>query len=239
MITRFYNGPLKGHLLQLQNEIVQCKACPRLVEYRERKALTEKRAGFSNCDYWGAPVPSHGDQNAKLLIVGLAPGAHGANRTGRLFTGDPSANFLTQALHTAAFSNQPSSSDLGDGLKLNNVFLSSALHCAPPNDKPLTTELKSCEHFLHEEMHYLPTIKAILTLGHIAFNQTLKVLSSVHKKKLNATFIHGAEYHFEVGLPRLFISYHPSPRNTNTGRLSQGSIDSILRRINDFLDSSN
>ena len=236
MITRFYKGPLKGELKQVQTQIVSCNVCPRLVEYRQRKALVEKRASFLDWDYWGAPVPSHGDQNAKLLIVGLAPAAHGANRTGRLFTGDPSADFLTKALHSAGFANQNSSSYQGDNLTLQNCFISSAIHCAPPSDRPFAQELKACEHFLSAEIRSLLMLEAILALGHIAFKQVLSALQSLSGLPFSKEkFIHGGEYDLKKHLPKLFACYHPSPRNTNTGRLNQSDIDTVFKRINYYL----
>ncbi len=231
MITRFYEGPLTGANKELQNRIVTCKACPRLVKYREQKALFEKKPRFANVEHWGAPVPSHGDPQARLLIVGLAPGADGANRTGRLFTGDSSSNFLIKSLYSAGLTNKDSSEHISDGLALHDVFISSAIHCLPPNDKPTPTELSSCKHFLSSEIQLLARLKAILVFGHIAFRQVQNVVTDLTNEPSRHKFIHGGQYQLPSLKSTLFASYHPSPRNTNTGKLDQTSLDTIFNKI--------
>ena len=236
MIRRSYEGPLRGALGDVQRDIVACRKCPRLVEHRERKALQERRKSFATWDYWGAPVPSYGDPGARLLIVGLAPGSHGANRTGRMFTGDPTADFLVQALYRAGFSNQPTSQHRNDGLKLVDAYEVAVARCAPPNDKPTTTELSNCSAFLAAELGLLTKVRAILALGRVGFEHFLRALSTTTGVRLRADFKHGAVYSLGGGLPTLFCSYHPSPRNTNTGRLTEALLDDVLSKVRSFID---
>ncbi len=235
MIERDYDGPLAGGLGALQREVVACRACPRLVEYRERKALRERRRSFEDWDYWGAPVPGHGDPNARLLIVGLAPASHGANRTGRMFTGDPTADFLMRALHKAGFANQPTSQHRGDGLMLTDAYETAAARCAPPNDRPTPAELTNCRRFLAAELAMLGNVRAVLALGRVAFDHFLRALSEITGERLRGKFGHGAVEDLGPGLPTLFASYHPSPRNTNTGRLTEADLDAVLESIRAFL----
>ena len=231
MIRRSYDGPLSGALGALQQRVVACRNCPRLVEYRERKATSERRASLRDWDYWGAPVPGSGDPAARLLVVGLAPASHGANRTGRMFTGDPTADFLTRALHRAGFANQATSQHRGDGLELIDAFMTAAARCAPPDDKPATVELAACGAYLREETALLPNVRAVLVLGRIAFDRYLRTLPAEDVPRPRPAFAHGGRCVLGDGQPVLFSSYHPSPRNTNTGRLTEAGLDAVLSQV--------
>lgn len=224
----------KAILRRLNEEIVACRKCPRLVEYRERVAQ-EKRRAFREHAYWGKPVPGFGDAQAKLLILGLAPAAHGGNRTGRVFTGDRSGDFLFAALYAAGFANQPTSVHRDDGLVLQHAYIAAAARCAPPDNKPLPSETANCRPFLLRELEVLQP-KAILALGKIAWDAYLTIL------KLQGTidslaafrFAHGAEVSLPNGV-RLFGVYHPSQQNTQTGRVTPAMYAKVLRRIRNFL----
>jgi uracil-DNA glycosylase len=223
-------------LEQLNEQIVQCQACPRLVRYRERIAR-EKRFSFRNWEYWGKPVPGFGDPRGKLLILGLAPAAHGANRTGRMFTGDRSGDFLYEALHRAGFANQPLSAHRQDGLELRNAYMAATLRCAPPANKPLPSELANCRPYFERELEILCP-RAILALGGIAMRAYLGLLKSRGEIATAAAFPfgHGASYALPGDLPRLFVSYHPSQQNTFTGKLTQAMLSCVLRDIRRFLE---
>ena len=220
----------------LDNEIVACRRCPRLVEYRERVAR-EKRLAYRDCTYWGKPVPGFGDPHAQLLIVGLAPGAHGSNRTGRMFTGDRSGIFLYQALYDAGFANQPSAVNRDDGLRLKNVYIAAAARCAPPDNKPLPGELRNCLAYLEREIEILRP-KAVLALGKIAWDVYLATLKQRGAIATPAApkFAHGAEASFPEAGITLFGVYHPSQQNTQTGRVTPAMYAQVLRRIRRFLD---
>ena len=223
-------------LEQLNREIVQCRACPRLVRYRE-KIAREKRLAFRTWEYWGKPVPGFGDPRGKLLIVGLAPAAHGANRTGRMFTGDRSGDFLYEALNRARFANQPRSANREDGLALENAYMAATLRCAPPANKPLRSELVNCRPYFERELEILRP-RAILALGGIAMRAYLGLLKSRGDIQSAAAFPfrHGASYALPGDLPRLFVSYHPSQQNTFTGKLTQVMLSRVLRDIRRFLE---
>lgn len=222
---------------RLNEEIVACRKCPRLVRYREAVAQQKRRA-FRDCEYWGKPVPGFGDPRAALLILGLAPAAHGANRTGRMFTGDRSGDFLYEALHRAGFANQPTSKGRGDGLALKNAYISATLRCAPPANKPLPSELTHCRPYFERELE-LVRPRAILALGGIAMRAYLGSLKRSGRIASLAKFPfgHGASYEFPVALPRLFASYHPSQQNTFTGKLTQAMLVLLLQNIRHFLES--
>jgi len=211
----------------LTREIVACRVCSRLVDWRE-KIGDQKRASYKDWDYWAKPVPSFGDPEASLVLLGLAPAAHGGNRTGRVFTGDSSATFLTAAMHKSGLANQPNSDHIYDGLKLTGVYVAAAVRCVPPGDKPTPEEQRSCLPYLARELNLLPNLKVVMALGHIAFRATLQTLGEMAGEKLRAKFRHGEVYRFGPSLPMMVASYHPSPRNTNTGVLSMDALVKVL-----------
>lgn len=222
-------------LEELHDEIIGCRRCPRLVRYREETAC-EKRHAFREWEYWGKPVPGFGNSQAQLLILGLAPAAHGANRTGRMFTGDRSGDFLYKALYRAGFANQRLSTHGNDGLALRNAYIAAALRCAPPGNKPLPRELANCRPYLEMELDLIGP-RAILALGGIAMRVYLGLLKEGGRIESLAAFPfrHGASYRFPGGLPRLFVSYHPSQQNTFTGKLTEAMLLRVLRNIQRFL----
>jgi uracil-DNA glycosylase len=226
-----------NELDQLNQEIIHCRKCPRLVRYREEVARTKRRS-FLKWDYWGKPVPGFGDPRAELLILGLAPAAHGGNRTGRVFTGDRSGDFLYRALFRAGFANQPTSTHRGDGLALKNVYIAAALRCAPPGNKPLPSELANCRPFFERELK-IHRLRAILALGGIAMRAYLALLKERGQIARLAAFPfqHGASYRLPDGLPRLFACYHPSQQNTFTGKLTDAMLLKILRDIQKVLSN--
>jgi uracil-DNA glycosylase family 4 len=220
----------------LADEIVACRKCARLVKYRE-KVAREKRRAYREWEYWGKPVPGFGDSNARLLILGLAPAAHGANRTGRMFTGDRSGDFLYAALHKAGFANQATSLHRDDGLSLENAYITATCRCAPPDNKPLPIEISNCRGYLERELEILRP-KAILALGKIAWDGYLDILKQRGAIASRALFkfVHGAEAEVAPGTPRLFGVYHPSQQNTQTGRVTPAMYAQVLRRIRLFLE---
>lgn len=219
----------------IQEEVSACRKCPRLLKYRE-KVAREKRRAFREWTYWGRGVPGFGDPHAMLFILGLAPAAHGGNRTGRVFTGDRSADFLFEALHKAGFANQPTSVRRDDGLRLTNVYIAAAVRCAPPANKPLPIEILRCRPYLEQELDILRP-RAILALGKIAWDAYLEILKQRGRISSRAAyhFGHGAECKIGDDLPRLFGVYHPSQQNTQTGRLTQAMYATVLHRIRKFL----
>lgn len=230
---------MTGDELAVLNEaIIACRKCPRLVRYREAVARTKRRA-YLDWDYWGKPVPGFGDTHAQLLILGLAPAAHGANRTGRMFTGDRSGDFLYRALHSTGFANQPTSAQRGDGLALTNAYISAAVRCAPPDNKPLPSEFQECRPYLEAELDILKP-KAILALGSLALAAYLRILRNGRAilSQAQFPFRHGAVYKLPGDLPRVFASYHPSQQNTFTGRLTHAMLAQVLRRIARYLATS-
>jgi len=221
----------------LNEEIVACRKCPRLVKYRERVAR-EKRRAYREWEYWGKPVPGFGDAQAQLLILGLAPAAHGANRTGRMFTGDRSGDFLYAALHNAGFANQPTSGHREDGLQLTDAYIAATCRCAPPDNKPLPREILNCRTYLVRELEILRP-KAILALGKIAWDGYLDILKQrgVIASRALFKFAHSAEAEVAPGTPRLFGVYHPSQQNTQTGRVTLAMYAKVLTRIRHFLEN--
>ncbi len=221
----------------LNAEIVACRKCPRLVEYRE-KVVQEKRRAFRGWTYWGKPVPGFGDSNAQLLILGLAPAAHGGNRTGRVFTGDRSGDFLYAALYKAGFANQPTSVKRDDGLQLKNAYVAAAVRCAPPANKPLPSEILNCRSYLIGELEILQP-RAVLALGKIAWDAYLEILRQrgVIESRAAFRFAHGAEAKLPGTDARLFGVYHPSQQNTQTGRVTPAMYAQVLRRIQRFLSN--
>ena len=221
----------------LNDEIISCRNCERLVVHREKMAL-EKRRAYREWTYWGKPVPGFGDAHAELLLLGLAPGAHGSNRTGRMFTGDRSGDFLYTALHKAGFASQASSLHRDDGLNLSGAYISATARCAPPGNKPLPMELRNCAGYLERELEILRP-KAVLALGKIAWDGYLDILKRQGKifSRASYKFEHGAEVQLPSGMPRLFGVYHPSQQNTQTGRVTAAMYAQVLRRIRKFLSS--
>jgi uracil-DNA glycosylase family 4 len=224
----------------LQQQVIACTRCPRLVRHC-RKVAKEKRRMYRHWEYWGKPVPSFGDPQAELLILGLAPAAHGANRTGRMFTGDRSGEFLYRGLHNAGFANQGTSVARDDGLELQNGYITASLRCAPPKNKPLPSEARNCQPYLEAELRLLNRVRAVLALGRIAFDAYLRVLAAQLEdfpSRSKFKFSHGASFSLPDGLPRLFCSYHPSQQNTQTGRLTEGMFTKVLIDIQEFLANS-
>jgi uracil-DNA glycosylase family 4 len=222
-------------LVALEREITECRKCPRLVQYREEIARIKRRA-YRDWTYWGRPVPAFGDPEAGLVIIGLAPAAHGANRTGRMFTGDRSGDFLYAQLHRAGFANQAQSKRPDDGLVLTGALISAAVRCAPPDNKPLPEEIRNCLPYLERELELLQP-RAILALGGIALNTYLDLLKKqgLIPSRAPYRFAHGASFVLPPGLPRLFAAYHPSQQNTQTGRLTPAMFARVLRKIQMFL----
>lgn len=220
----------------LNEEIVACRKCSRLVKYRE-KVAREKRRAYREWEYWGKPVPGFGDAKAQLLILGLAPAAHGANRTGRMFTGDRSGDFLYAALHEAGFANQPTSLHRSDGLQLTNAYITATCRCAPPDNKPLPREILNCRNYLEREIEILKP-RAILALGKIAWDGYLDILKQrgVIASRALYKFAHGAEAEIAPGTPRLYGVYHPSQQNTQTGRVTPAMYAKVLANIRRFLE---
>jgi len=218
-------------LNELRGDVIGCRACPRLVEWREQVAR-EKRAAYHDEEYWGRPVPGFGDPRGRLLIVGLAPAAHGANRTGRMFTGDRSGKWLFRALHRAGFATQPDSIHRGDGLELVGAFLTAAVRCAPPGNRPRPAERKNCRPFLEREFdHFLPRLRCVVALGGYAWNHLLRILRDrdLPVPAPKPPFGHGVEVPLPDG-PTLLASYHPSQQNTFTGTLTEEAFDEVWRR---------
>jgi uracil-DNA glycosylase family 4 len=217
-------------LLPLRREIVRCRACPRLVAWREEVARIKVRR-FRDWTYWARPLPGFGDPRARLLIVGLAPAAHGGNRTGRMFTGDRSGDFLYAALHRAGFANQPTSVRKDDGLRLSGAFITAPCRCAPPENRPLPEELARCSTWLDREIAALPRVRVVLALGGIGWGATLAhfIRRGFPMPRPRPKFGHGAESRIEGG-PLLLGCYHVSQQNTNTGRLTPAMIDAVLAR---------
>jgi uracil-DNA glycosylase family 4 len=214
---------------QLNREIVACRTCPRLVAWREETARVKRRA-YQGWTYWGRPVPGFGDRKARLLILGLAPGAHGSNRTGRMFTGDSSGNTLYAALYRAGFANQPNATNPGDGLILHGAFITAVVRCAPPKNRPTSQELRNCRPFLIRELQLLRSVSVVLALGRVAFDGFQAVLKSLGYKVPKLAFGHGVCYNVPGPWPTLMASYHPSRQNTQTGRLTEAMLDEVLFR---------
>lgn len=222
----------------LNAKLITCTRCPRVVAWREQVA-EEKRRAFEDWEYWGKPVPGLGDHDARLVIIGLAPAAHGANRTGRMFTGDGSAGAsatLMQALYRAGFANQPTSTHRGDGLKLHDTFITAIARCVPPGNRPTAQELANCRPYLVRELDLLRSTQVVLTLGRMAFDGYLRLLREQGIDVSGLEFQHGAYYTFdEDSLPALVVSYHPSRQNTQTGRLTDEMLDNVFAQIGRLL----
>ena len=212
---------------ELRLAIIQCRLCPRLVAYREG---VRPRASYASQEYWRKPVPGFGDLSGRVLILGLAPASQGGNRTGRIFTGDASSRFLVRALYSAGFANQPISESRDDGLRYSDCYVTAALKCSPPGDKPTSEEFANCSPYLEQEVSLLVNLRAVIALGALAFRSYLGYLGRRGVNTSGLSFSHGRSYSFE-GLPRLYASYHPSPRNTNTGKLTQRMLVGLLRKV--------
>jgi len=227
----------KDRLLPLNKEVVECRVCPRLVNYRESVAKV-KRKQFLSWNYWGRPVPGFGDIESPIIVIGLAPAPHGGNRTGRVFTGDRSADFLVKAFFEAGYANQPRSVDANDGLQLHGVYMTAAVKCVPPDNKPTTEEISNCAHFLKSELEICNRSRVILCLGQLAYRSTMILLKqdNLFSDKI-PKFEHGLEIDLSDGR-EVFASYHPSPRNTQTGTLTANMFNSLLVRINKSLGRS-
>ncbi|WP_376792602.1 uracil-DNA glycosylase [Thermoflexus sp.] len=221
-------------LEDIAREIIQCRRCPRLVAYREAVAATRRRQ-FQDWEYWGRPVPGFGDPQARLLVVGLAPAAHGANRTGRMFTGDGSGDFLIAALYRAGFANQPTSTHREDGLVLRDVYLTAVVRCAPPENRPSREERGNCLPYLIREIQALPRLQVVVTLGQIATEGLMAALRALGYDGPYPVFRHGAIYPLGSGWPILITSYHPSRQNTQTGRLTPEMFDKIWETAKRYL----
>jgi len=222
-------------MARVQVEVIHCTRCPRLVLHREQVAAQRVRR-YRDWEYWGRPIPSFGDPEAALLVVGLAPAAHGGNRTGRIFTGDRSGDWLTRALYTFGFANQPRSIARGDGLKLTNCYVTAALRCPPPQNRPTRRELENCRPYLVQEVRLLPTIRVTVALGRIAFDTFLRVCQEIGVvlPRPRPQFAHGARVRLAHGLT-LLASYHPSQQNTLTGRLTRPMFHAIFREARRLL----
>lgn len=215
----------------LHEELVNCRACPRLVQWREEVAR-EKRRAYRAWDYWGRPVPGFGDPKARLLVVGLAPGAHGANRTGRMFTGDGSGDTLYSALHRAGFASQPTSRHIDDGLTLADAFITAVARCAPPDNRPTPAELANCQPFMQREFSLIPQIQVIVALGQIAFEGCLRLLRGAGYEIPRLKFGHCLHYPLDqppLAPLHLIGCYHPSRQNTQTGRLTPEMMDQVFQ----------
>jgi uracil-DNA glycosylase len=228
-VNRIAGVPIRGSLATLRGEIVACRRCPRLVEWRERVAR-ERRAAFADWDYWGRPVPGFGDPGARILIVGLAPAAHGGNRTGRIFTGDRSGDFLFDAVYRCGLSNQPTSVSADDGLELKNLSIAAVVRCCPPGNRPTPEERDNCLPYLTREIVLLERLRTIVALGAFAWDGVLRALPQVGHPtpRPRPRFGHGAEV--RIGPYTLVGSFHPSQQNTFTGKLTSDMLEAVLRR---------
>jgi uracil-DNA glycosylase len=222
----------------LQDEIVHCVRCPRLIAHSTEIARVKRRA-YRDWDYWGKPLPSFGDPTAELLIIGLAPAAHGANRTGRMFTGDSSGNVLYRVLHETGFATQPESRSRDDGQRLVNAYITAIAHCAPPDNKPTREEISNCRGYLDRELELLPNLKAVVALGRLAFDNYLSILQARGVIRSRSAFAFGHDRQFETapGQPALISSYHPSQQNTSTGKLTEKMLVAVFRRARGILES--
>jgi uracil-DNA glycosylase family 4 len=234
---------MQSQLDKLNKEIIQCRKCPRLVKWREEVARVKRKA-YKDQKYWGKPVPGFGDPNARVLVLGLAPGAHGSNRTGRQFTGDASGGFLYPALHRAGFSNQARAESRSDGLILKDIYITASGRCAPPDNKPNPEELDNCQPFLKREIEIIKP-KVIVALGRVAFERVLRICnrkSKIVNQKSNMVFAHSAVFdlplsEFILHPLSLLCSYHPSQQNTLTGKLTIAMFDEIWAKVKTLLEN--
>lgn len=215
----------------IQQHVVACRLCPRLRLYCEQVAH-EKRRAYRDQEYWGKPVPSFGDPRAQVLIIGLAPAAHGGNRTGRMFTGDRSGDFLYRALYQTGFASQPESVSRDDGLQLVNAYITAPVRCAPPDNKPLPDEIRTCKQYLEHELSVLSELRVVVVLGQIAMNVYLSILKERGEIRSRTAFLfgHNAEHVIAPGRPILICSYHPSQQNTSTGKLTENMLREVFEK---------
>lgn len=229
-------GATAESIARLQDRIITCHLCPRLVEWRETVAR-EKVRRFADQEYWGKPVPSFGDSRARLLVLGLAPAAHGGNRTGRIFTGDRSGDWLFRALHKAGFANQPVSADRSDGLRLRDCYVTAAVRCAPPQNKPLPRENANCRPYLLCELELLARVRVMVALGRFAFDAAIASVGLTERSSRQPAFKHAAELRLNRGMT-LLASFHPSQQNTFTGKLTEPMFDRVFTRAREILDEA-
>jgi len=222
----------------LQDEIVHCRRCPRLLAHCAHIAEIKRRA-YRDQEYWGKPVPAFGDPTARILILGLAPAAHGANRTGRMFTGDRSGDWLYRALYQTGLASQPASVSRNDGLRLGGVYITASARCAPPDNKPTPEEIRNCRPYLERELDLLRNVKVVVALGRVAFDNYLGILRSRGLIRSRAAFAFGHNRIFETapGQPVLIASYHPSQQNTSTGKLTQQMLAAVFQRARKILEA--
>lgn len=230
--SRYYSVAM--NLDTLNQTIVNCRKCPRLVIYREMVAQKKKKA-YQDWAYWGKPVPAFGDIRGRILAVGLAPGPHGSNRTGRMFTGDASGVFLFRALYKAGFANSPESVSREDGLKLVDLMISAVCRCVPPENKPNSIEITNCLPYLVQEIDLMSNLQGFVALGRLAFDNILRINRSIGVDIPHLNFRHGGTYKLGSGLPWLLASYHPSQQNTQTGRLTETMFDQIWQKAKSLL----
>jgi uracil-DNA glycosylase family 4 len=218
-------------LAELNDRLIECRRCPRLVAWREQVA-SERRRAFATEEYWGRPVPGFGDPDARILIVGLAPAAHGGNRTGRVFTGDRSGDFIFGALHRAGLANQPTSHHREDGLRLNDVYITAVVRCAPPGNRPDPSEQAECRPWLLAEWRLLPRVRVVVALGQLAYNGVLLSLAALGADlpSPRPRFAHGARINLGADTPLVLSCYHPSQQNTFTGKLTAEMVDAVFHR---------
>ena len=225
---------MTNSLNEIEEALISCRKCPRLVAWREEVARVKRKA-YRDQEYWGKPVPGFGDPDARILIVGLAPGAHGSNRTGRMFTGDGSGNFLFPALFRAGLASQPNAESADDGMVLRDVFIAAVCRCVPPDNKPSRDEVANCLPWLAAEMSVLSEVQLIVALGKIALDGLLSLPDFGGLPKKDFPFGHGSFYETPAGLPSILCSYHPSLQNTQTGRLTVDMFDQIWQRAKSSL----
>ena len=221
-------------ILELSQEIICCRKCPRLVKFREHVSKVRTKR-FKDFDYWGRPIPGFGDDNARLIVVGLAPAAQGGNRTGRVFTGDSSAKFLVKHLYEAGFASQPTSETRDDGLRYIDCFVTAVVRCVPPENKPTTSEIDNCAPYFERDMLLHSNSRAVLALGRIAFDAVIDFAKKYRGVKETYRFVHGQKYRLAEDFPIVFASYHPSPRNTNTGKMTSKMFSDVLVEIRKYL----
>ena len=220
---------------ELNERIISCRLCPRLVAWREEVARVKKRA-YRDWDYWGKPVTGFGDQNARVLVVGLAPGAHGSNRTGRMFTGDASGVFLYRALYKNGFANQPMAVNRDDGLKLRDIYISAVCRCVPPDNRPTQDEILNCQPYLLEEIRLLTSLQGIVALGGVAYRRVQIMYEKISLRKISEPFSHENFIASDGSIPWLLMSYHPSQQNTQTGRLTEKMFDLIWSKAHKLIE---